>query len=194
MKAADLFAGLGGFTGGAEAAGVRVVWAANHWQGAVDYHELNHPDLEHKCQDLQQADWSRVPRHDLMLASPSCTGQSPAKGREQPRRDAARSTAWAVVSCAEVHSPAVILVATRSKHPSDNVPGNLTKSTGTNLSALLFGNWADLIIGEWRGLDILADPYSQSATGTVRITAIHTVDILVRHAASFCKIVDTVTT
>jgi DNA (cytosine-5)-methyltransferase 1 len=110
MKAADLFAGLGGFTEGAEAAGVRVVWAANHWQVAVDYHELNHPNVQHKCQDLQQADWSQVPRHDLMLASPSCTGHSPAKGREQPRHDAARSTAWAVVSCAEVHSPAVILV------------------------------------------------------------------------------------
>jgi DNA (cytosine-5)-methyltransferase 1 len=38
MKAADLFAGLGGFTEGAEAAGVRVAWAANHRQVAVDYH------------------------------------------------------------------------------------------------------------------------------------------------------------
>ena len=36
---------------------------------------------------------------------------------------------------------------------------------------------------------LLADPYSQSSTGRVGITAIHTVDILVRHAASFCKIV-----
>jgi hypothetical protein len=77
---------------------------------------------------------------------------------------------------------------------SNNVPNNLTNSTGTNLSALLFGNWADLIIGEWRALDILADPYSQSATGTVRVTAINTIDILVRHAASFAKIVDAVTT
>lgn len=43
MKAADLFAGLGGCTEDAEAAGVRVVWAANHWQGAVECHARNHP-------------------------------------------------------------------------------------------------------------------------------------------------------
>jgi len=42
-------------------------------------------------------------------------------------------------------------------------------------------------------LDILADPYSQSSTGTLRITAVATVDILVRHAASFCAITDAVT-
>jgi HK97 family phage major capsid protein len=77
---------------------------------------------------------------------------------------------------------------------SNNVPSNLTKGTGTNLSALIFGNWQDLLIGEWRGIDILVDPYSQSSTGTLRITAIQTCDILVRHAASFCAILDAVTT
>jgi len=65
---------------------------------------------------------------------------------------------------------------------------------GTGLSALLFGNWTDVIIGEWRALDILADPYSQSSTGTLRITAIHTCDVLIRHVASFCAIEDCVTT
>jgi len=77
---------------------------------------------------------------------------------------------------------------------SNNMPSNLTKGSGTNLSALIFGNWRDLIIGEWRGIDILVDPYSQSSTGTLRITAIQTCDILVRHAASFCAILDAVTT
>jgi HK97 family phage major capsid protein len=77
---------------------------------------------------------------------------------------------------------------------SNNVPSNLTKGTGVNLSALIFGNWRDLIVGEWRGIDILVDPYSQSSTGTLRITAIQTCDILVRHAASFCAILDAVTT
>jgi DNA (cytosine-5)-methyltransferase 1 len=67
MNAIDLFAGLGGFTEGAEMAGVRVVWAANHWRAAVDMHSANHPDTEHACQDLHQTDWSQVPAHDLMM-------------------------------------------------------------------------------------------------------------------------------
>lgn len=110
MRAVDLFAGLGGFTEGAEAAGVRVVWAANHWTAAVECHAANHPHVAHACQDLQQANWLDVPRHDLLLASPACQGHSRARGRERPHHDATRSTAWAVVSCAETHRPALILV------------------------------------------------------------------------------------
>lgn len=110
MRAIDLFAGLGGFTEGATQAGVCVVWAANHWQAAVDTHALNHPGTAHVCQDLHQANWGEVPPHDLLLASPSCQGHSRARGKERPHHDAARSTAWAVVSCAEVHRPAVVLV------------------------------------------------------------------------------------
>ena len=110
MKAVDLFAGLGGFTEGAQQAGVQVVWAANHWQLAVDCHRSNHPDIQHVCQDLHQADWSAVPAHDFLLASPACQGHTPARGKERPHHDATRSTAWAVVACAEMHRPAYVLV------------------------------------------------------------------------------------
>lgn len=49
-----------------------------------------------------------------------------------------------------------------------------------------FGNFADLLIGMWGGLDILVDPYTASTTGTVRIVAMQSVDVAVRHAVSFC--------
>jgi DNA (cytosine-5)-methyltransferase 1 len=110
MKAIDLFAGAGGFSTGAQMAGVEVVWAANHWQAAVDIHEANHPGAQHVCQDLQQADWTQVPAHDLLLASPACQGHSPAKGKEKPHHDALRATAWAVVSAAECHRPQAAIV------------------------------------------------------------------------------------
>lgn len=110
MKAIDLFAGAGGFTTGAALAGVNVVWAANHWQSAVDIHAANHPDTDHVCQDLHQADWSQVPQHDIMLASPACQGHSKARGKDRPHHDATRSTAWAVISAAEYHNPQVIIV------------------------------------------------------------------------------------
>jgi DNA (cytosine-5)-methyltransferase 1 len=93
-------------------AGVNVVWAANHWPVAVDCHAANHPGTLHACQDLHQADWSRVPAHDLLLASPCCQGHSKARGKaaNNPQHDASRSTAWAVVSAAEFHRPAVVVV------------------------------------------------------------------------------------
>ncbi|HEX9392173.1 MAG TPA: DNA cytosine methyltransferase [Usitatibacteraceae bacterium] len=109
-KAIDLFAGAGGFSLGAKKAGYNVVWASNHWQAAVDIHKANHPCAAHVCQDLHQANWCEVPSHDLMLASPACTGHTPARGVNQPHHDAARSTAWAPVSCAEVHRPYAALI------------------------------------------------------------------------------------
>ncbi len=117
MKFIDLFAGLGGFTEGAEMAGCRVVWAGNHWRPAVYYHGLNHPQTPMVCQDLHQANWLEVPRHEGMLASPACQGHTPARGIDKPNHDAQRATAWAVVSAAECHRPQVIIV--------ENVPGFL---------------------------------------------------------------------
>lgn len=112
MKAIDLFAGAGGFSTGATMAGCSVVWAANHWQAAVDTHALNHPEAQHACQDLHQARWMDVPAHDLLLASPCCQGHSKARGKDNgnPQHDASRSTAWAVVSAAEHHRPEVVVI------------------------------------------------------------------------------------
>lgn len=112
MKAADLFAGFGGWTEGAQQAGAQVVWTANHNPQAVEWHQINHPGITHACQDLHQTDWSDVPAHDLLLSSPCCQGHSPARGKDngKPQYDASRSTAWAVVSAAEYHRPPVALV------------------------------------------------------------------------------------
>lgn len=112
MNCIDLFAGFGGFSTGARMAGANVLWAANHWPDAVHWHSVNHPDTDHACQDLHQADWSQVPAHDLLLASPCCQGHSKARGKANgnPEHDASRSTAWAVVSAAEYHRPAFALI------------------------------------------------------------------------------------
>jgi DNA (cytosine-5)-methyltransferase 1 len=110
VRAIDLFAGAGGFSTGAAMAGVQVVWAANHWPAAVQVHANNHPDTLHVCQDLQQADWTQVPAHELLLASPACQGHSRARGKERAHHDAQRATAWAVVSAAECHQPAAFVV------------------------------------------------------------------------------------
>ncbi len=111
MRTVDLFAGAGGFSTGARMAGAKVVWAANHWKLAVQVHHANHPEATHLCQDLHQADWTKVPEHDLLLASPACQGHSTASqpGRKY-RHDADRATAWAIVSAVECHMPKFLVV------------------------------------------------------------------------------------
>lgn len=111
MRAAELFGGWGGLAAGAKRAGVEVVWAANHWDRAVQTYRINHPDTHVVQQDLNQADWTKLPAYDLLLAAPACQGHSSAS---QPRRrtyhDALRSTAMAVVDCADVTEPKAIVV------------------------------------------------------------------------------------
>jgi HK97 family phage major capsid protein len=76
---------------------------------------------------------------------------------------------------------------------TNQVPSDLTKGVGTGLSAEIFGNFNDLILAEWSGIDLLVDPYTASNTGTTRVTAFFDVDVGVRHASSFAAIKDMVT-
>lgn len=117
IRAADLFAGLGGATAGLEQGGAEVLVAANHWRFAVECHRLNHPRTRHELQDLRQADFGAWPDVDLGWASPSCQGHSAAakparkrSGKVQRTHDLLRATAWAVVDFAEVKRPRVLVV------------------------------------------------------------------------------------
>jgi len=56
---------------------------------------------------------------------------------------------------------------------------------------LWFGNFADLIIGYFSGLDLMVDPYTHSTSGTVRVVAMQDCDIAIRHAESFSRGNDT---
>jgi HK97 family phage major capsid protein/HK97 family phage prohead protease len=56
---------------------------------------------------------------------------------------------------------------------------------------LWFGNFADLIIGYFSGLDLMVDPYTHSTSGTVRVVAMQDCDIAIRHPESFSRGNDT---
>ena len=73
---------------------------------------------------------------------------------------------------------------------STQVPSNLTKGTGTNLHAVLFGNFNELIVGQWAGLDVVVDPYTSSKNALVTIVVNSWWDAALRHAASFAAIKD----
>ena len=52
---------------------------------------------------------------------------------------------------------------------------------------LWFGNFSDLIIAYFSGLDLMVDPFTGSTSGTVRVVALQDVDIAARHGASFSR-------
>lgn len=77
---------------------------------------------------------------------------------------------------------------------TNQVPSDLDKGTSTGVcSAIIFANWADLFIGMWGGLDLMTDPYSNSTTGVIRVTAFQDMDVQVRHAESFAAMQDALT-
>lgn len=72
-------------------------------------------------------------------------------------------------------------------------PGNTVNGYSTEVSKQVasgdfwFGNFDDLIMGFWSGLDLIVDPYTGATAGTVRVVANQDVDVAVRHPESFCR-------
>ena len=114
LRAIDLFAGLGGFSMGAEMAGLETVWAANHCVQAVLFYQMNHPTVANPaCQNIftiRPDEWEDlVPPHDVMLASPSCKPFSRSgAGRKKRLRggeDPLRQTPLAAANAAAILRP-----------------------------------------------------------------------------------------
>lgn len=118
----DLFCGAGGSSLGAAAAGLELVLAANHWQTAIDVHQVHFPDAAHDVADISQVDPRRYPRTDVLLASPECTNHSQARGVSRRRQDPtlwdapdpsaerSRATMWDVCRFAEqMHYDAIVV-------------------------------------------------------------------------------------
>lgn len=71
------------------------------------------------------------------------------------------------------------------------VPSALTKGSASGIChAIIFGNFQELIMAYWGGMEIVFDPYSLAVTGSYRITANTFMDVGVRHAQSFSAMLD----
>jgi HK97 family phage major capsid protein len=90
------------------------------------------------------------------------------------------------------------LLAQRQRFTSTDTPlwqGNLLdgevvgframSSAQVAASRLLFGDFSQLVIGEWGVLEVEANPYANFAAGITGIRAFYSVDVGVRYAASF---------
>lgn len=73
---------------------------------------------------------------------------------------------------------------------STQVPKDLTKGSGSNLHAIIFGNFAELMVGQWAGIDLVVDPYSGAKNALVTLVVNSWWDAAVRHAASFSAVKD----
>jgi len=75
------------------------------------------------------------------------------------------------------------------------VPNNLTKGTASAIcSAIIFGDWSKLILGQWGGVDIIVDQYTKATDGMVRLVANSYYDVAVRQPKAFSAILDATTT
>jgi HK97 family phage major capsid protein len=64
---------------------------------------------------------------------------------------------------------------------------------GTDKTALIFGNWSQLLVGYWGdGFDILVNPYAETAysKGNIQIRGMATCDLAVRQPPAFTAAVD----
>ena len=57
---------------------------------------------------------------------------------------------------------------------------------------MIYGNFADLLIGLYGTVEILVDPYIDFAKGTTGVRALQSIDIAVRHAESFGTMQDAI--
>jgi HK97 family phage major capsid protein len=79
---------------------------------------------------------------------------------------------------------------------SQQLRSTLTKGTSSGIcSELIYGNWQELLIGEWGVTEIALNPYDSTGftNGDVVLRMFQTLDIAVRHAASFAVMSDALT-
>lgn len=105
LLVADLFCGAGGSSTGARKALRRLGYemtltCVNHWPVAIETHQRNHRDARHYCQDVSTLrPLAAVPEGylDLLMASPTCTYHSRARGG-RPTSDQQRMDPWHVIT------------------------------------------------------------------------------------------------
>lgn len=57
--------------------------------------------------------------------------------------------------------------------------------TGADEAGVVFGAFNDYVIGQWGGIDLIVDPFSQAPNGKVRVVINAYFDAKPRRAASF---------
>jgi DNA (cytosine-5)-methyltransferase 1 len=125
QRFSDFYCGAGGSSSGMKKAGLQGIVAANHWALAVETHNTNHPEMEHRQVDLLISKPSAFPYSDIAWFSPECTWHAKqTRGEKQatsqidmfaqvnpdPAEERSRVTMWDVVRFTEHHHYQVVMV------------------------------------------------------------------------------------
>jgi len=73
---------------------------------------------------------------------------------------------------------------------TNSIAKNLTKGSGTNLSGLGLGDFSKMIIGQWGGMNLKVDPYTNMLAGFTNILASSFYDIGIEQPKAFTVIKD----
>lgn len=73
---------------------------------------------------------------------------------------------------------------------SNLMPKDLSKGSGTDLHAAVFGDFSNLILASWGGADITVDPFSHARKGLVDIVVNSFWDIGIKHGKGFSAVKD----
>jgi HK97 family phage major capsid protein len=77
---------------------------------------------------------------------------------------------------------------------TNQLPSNLTKGTGSNLSAMIFGDWTKLWVGTFGGVNLIFDDITIRRGGKQALIIEQFFDVQVEQAGAFSVSVDMVTT
>ena len=86
-------------------------------------------------------------------------------------------------------------IDSKEAYSTSNVPSNLDKGTTTGVcSALIYGTWDNLVIGQYGGIDLVVDNMSQAIGGKNRIVMNQYVGVAVKQPKGFTACKDITTT
>lgn len=73
---------------------------------------------------------------------------------------------------------------------SNQIPNNFVKGTANNLTAAIFGNFSQVMLGFWSVLDVMVDPYTQAKNAIINVIAKQLCDLEVTRGEYFSVLTD----
>lgn len=71
---------------------------------------------------------------------------------------------------------------------TNTISSAITRGSNNDCSAVIFGDWSQVMIGQWGAVDLIVNPYSLDTYGTVRVVIAGYYDIALKQPKAFAAI------